>query len=235
LNISPDNLFRDVIISIFYPDGNGEIPALADPGSLKLRRAIFRGSAGSDYGKKLRWRAESGVQPLLAGNIFSRNQLLNESVDWYLNRSADSTDILHEYFIPLSGAAAFLSELRRIIPKNRGDLLNLTVREVNTDEDTFLRYADQPMIAFVMFFNQSRTAAGESSMKTMTREIIDAAIKHGGRYYLPYRPHATTEQLSRAYPQAEAFFDLKRHYDPEEIFQNEFYLNYGKSRADLLK
>jgi len=37
--------------------------------------------------------------------------------------------------------------------------VNVTVREVETDNDTFLRYADQPMIAFVMFFSQRRTAA----------------------------------------------------------------------------
>src|SRR6266566_359596 len=53
LNIAPDKLFQEVIISMFYPDRGGDIPALAEPGSLKLRRAIFRGSAESDYGKKL--------------------------------------------------------------------------------------------------------------------------------------------------------------------------------------
>ena len=36
-----------------------------------------------------------------------------------------------------------------IVPKFRGDLLNLTVRSVNTDNDTFLRYADRDMFALV--------------------------------------------------------------------------------------
>src|SRR5882724_7426063 len=148
-------------------------------------------------------------------------------------QKANSTDILHEYFIPRAGASGFLLELRTIIPKHGGDLLNVTVREVNTDNDTFLRYADQPMIAFVMFFNQSRTAAADSLMQTMTREMIQAAIKHGGRYYLPYRRHATVAQLNRAYPQARAFFDLKRQYDPHEIFQNQFYVTYGSKKAGL--
>ena len=231
LSIVPDKLFQEVIISMFYPDHSGDIPGLAEPGSLKLRRAVFRGSAESEYGKKLRWQAEAKIQPLLAGKVFSRNQLLNESVEWYQNRSADSTDILHEYFIPRAGASGFLSELRNIIPKYEGDLLNVTVRDVNTDNDTFLRYADQPMIAFVMFFNQSRTAAADSRMKIMTQEMIEAAIKNGGRYYLPYRLHATVDQLYRAYPQARAFFDLKRQYDPREVFQNQFYVKYGSNKA----
>lgn len=231
LNIAPDKLFQEVIISMFYPDHSGDIPGLAEPGSLTLRRAVFRGSAGSEYGKKLRWDAETKIQPFLAGKTFSRNQLLNESVEWYLNRTAGSTDILHEYFIPRAGASGFLSEARTIIPKHGGDLLNVTVRDVNTDNDTFLRYADQPMIAFVMFFNQSRTAAADSQMQMMTREMVEAALKHGGRYYLPYRLHAKISQFNRAYPQARAFFDLKRQYDPHEIFQNQFYVKYGSNKA----
>ncbi len=99
---------------------------------------------------------------------------------------------------------------------------------MNEDKDTFLRYADQPMIAFVMLFVQDRTNAGETQMEALTRELIDAAIEHEGRYYLPYRLHATHEQFYRAYPQSRAFFDRKREYDPEELFQNQFYIMYGK-------
>jgi len=45
---------------------------------------------------------------------------------------------------------------------------------------------------------------------------------------LPYRLHATPEQFARAYPQSKQFFELKRKYDPEELFQNQFYVKYGK-------
>ncbi len=31
----------------------------------------------------------------------------------------------------------------------------------------------------------------------------------------------------RAYPQVDEFFELKGKYDPDELFQNEFYLKYG--------
>jgi len=58
--------------------------------------------------------------------------------------------------------------------------------------------------------------------------LHDAAIACGGRYYLPYRLHATKDQMVKAYPQATAFFERKRHYDPEEIFQNQFYIKYGR-------
>lgn len=67
----------------------------------------------------------------------------------------------------------------------------------------------------------------ERGMKALTRDLIDAALAHEGRYYLPYRLHATPEQFHLAYPQARMFIDHKRKYDPGELFQNQFYLKYG--------
>ena len=87
------------------------------------------------------------------------------------------------------------------------------------------------MIAFVMFFSQPRTVAGDEQMQVMTRELVDAALDAGGRYYLPYRLHASAAQFRRAYPRADEFFGLKRRYDPQELFQSQFYLKYGKETA----
>jgi FAD/FMN-containing dehydrogenase len=117
--------------------------------------------------------------------------------------------------------------MREIIPGHDLDLLNVTVRCVNEDADTFLRYADRPMIAFVMLFVQEKSAAGDAKMQALTRELLDAALARDGRYYLPYRLHATPEQFRRAYPQADEFFRLKRKHDPGELFQNSLYLRYG--------
>ena len=99
---------------------------------------------------------------------------------------------------------------------------------MNANKDTFLRYADQPMIAFVMLFVQDRTIVGETRMQALTGDLIDAVIEFEGRYYLPYRLHATREQFHRAYPQAREFFNRKGEYDPEELFQNQFYIKYGE-------
>ena len=83
------------------------------------------------------------------------------------------------------------------------------------------------MFALVLLFNQERTAEADAKMQALAHELIDAALAMGGRYYLPYRLHATQEQFERAYPQAKEFFELKRKYDPNEIFQNAFYTTYS--------
>lgn len=227
MNIVPDNLFSDVILNAYSPDPEDAVPALSEPGMTFLRRTIFRGSAESDYGKELRWSAETKLQPLLPGKFVSRNQLLNEGVEVFQNRTSDSTDILHEYFVPKHRAVGFVDAMRNVLTKHGPNLLNVTVRSVNQDHDTFLRYADQDMIAFVMLFVQDTDDQGEKQMEALTRDLIDKALEHEGRYYLPYRLHATSEQFYGAYPQARDFFNLKRKYDPGELFQNQFYLRYA--------
>jgi FAD/FMN-containing dehydrogenase len=209
-----------------------QIPPLAASGLGTLRRAVYRAQIESSSGKEIRWQAEKTFGEQLASQYVSRNQLLNEAVAAYQEQNADRTDILHEYFIPPANVAAFLKETRTIIPKYQLDLLNLTVRNVLEDRDTVLRYADQDMFSLVMAFNQPRTAEAESRMEAATLALNEAAIGCRGRYYLTYRLHATSDQFERAYPQAAAFFERKRFYDPDEIFQNQFYVRYGRTGTD---
>lgn len=229
MNVGKAHFLQEMIINVLHVDEGGNIPSLAEPGLTALRRTIFRGSAESEYGKQFRWYSEVKLQPYLTSRIFSRNQLLNEGVELFQNRSPETTDILHEYFLPREHLTEFVAAMRQIIPQHQGNLLNVTVRHVLPDEDSFLRYADAEMFALVLLFHQPRTMAGDEAMQAMTEELIEAALQAGGRYYLPYRLHATTAQFHRAYPQGREFFDLKRKYDPGELFQNHFYLKYGRS------
>ena len=231
MNVDPEHFLEEVILNVLAedPDPQAAIPPLGELGLVGIRRAFFRGSIDSDYGKRLRWAAETKLQSQIRGKAFSRNQLLNEGVEIYENRQADSTDILHEYFVPEEFIELFVEKLREIIPEEKGNLLNVTVRHIDEDEDTFLRYADGPMLALVMLFNQKRTDEGEASMRKLTRRMIDAALSVGGRHYLPYRLHATPEQFHSAYPMAREFFQKKREYDPDGLFQNRFYLKYGEA------
>jgi FAD/FMN-containing dehydrogenase len=213
------------------PAPGGEPPPLEREEPSRLARTVYRASAGDAYGKEFRWDQELRHDELPADGVFTRNRLLYESAEWFENRTADTTDILHEYFVPLDGFDAFIERVRAIVPAHGGNLLNVTLRDVRRDELSFLRYADRDAVALVMVFVQPRTTEGDRKMEAMTRELIDAALANGGRYYLPYRLHATPEQFRLAYPRAERFFELKRKHDPEEIFQNEFYLKYGRSFA----
>ena len=230
LRVTADNFLSEGVINIFHRQLGTTflLSQLAAPDKSGLERAIFRGGVGSDYGKELRWTAEKYFSDALVGEVFDRNTILYVPSAWFSEHSTNRTDILIECFVPAKQFEPLLVELRKLIPENHADLLNVTVRDINRDQDSFLRYADADMISLVMLFVQTRDAVGEEKMIKLTQEIVAAALRHEGKYYLPYRLHATPEQFNAAYPQAKKFFELKRKYDPDELFQNEFYLKYGK-------
>jgi FAD/FMN-containing dehydrogenase len=230
LDVAEGSFLAEAVLNVFrhVEPEPGVVPELRGPTLVGLRRAVFRGSVGSDYGKRLRWEAEKRLEEHLSNATLYRNQLLDDDVTLYEDRSADSTDILEEYFVPRGRMEAFLADARRILAGARADVLNVTVRGVREDRDSFLRYADRDMTTLVFLFHRARTAEADAAAAPTTRAMIDAALAQGGRYYLPYRPHATKEQFAAAYPQAKRFFELKRKYDPDELFQNAFYVAYGK-------
>jgi FAD/FMN-containing dehydrogenase len=228
ISVAPDSFLNEAVITVFKTQAAAPLPqhTLTGQSPGEFVRLVFRGSVSSDYGKNLRWWLEKHVGGASSA-LVSRNEILNEPADWYDDRDPASTEILHEYFVPMARLADFLAAIRPILLRDRPDLLNITVREVQADHDTFLCYAREPVFGLVMLFHQGRDAAAEAAMQSFTREMIDAALACGGTYYLPYRPHATLAQFQRAYPMAAQFFALKQRYDPSGIFQNEFYVNYG--------
>ena len=226
ININPDNYLEEAILSVFTTDSNVSLSSLNEPGFTSIRRTVFRASANSAYGKNLRWKAEKFAASQVSGKNFSRNQLLNEGVEVFQNGDTAYTDILHEYFIPKNEVVKFIDSLKKILPAYKTDLLNITVRNVKKDEDAFLRYADEEVFGFVMLFYQAKNSEVDNEMKLLTQQLINAAISLRGKYYLPYRLHATKDQLYASYPQVKDFFLLKKKYDPAEIFQNKFYQAY---------
>lgn len=65
-----------------------------------------------------------------------------------------------------------------------------------------------------------------SRLKTLTNQLVDIALQNKGIFYLPYRLHIRRDKMRCAYPQADQFLQLKRKYDPTEIFNNQFYRHY---------
>jgi FAD/FMN-containing dehydrogenase len=229
ISVAPDSFLREAVITVLRAEETGKALShtLLPPAPDALKRLVFRGSVGSAYGKNLRWRLEKLLGET-GGKLLSRNQIMNEPSEWFSNRDPGVTEVLHEYFVPQARLAEFVETLRPILLRHRPDLLNITVREVRRDDTTFLRYAREDVFALVLLFHQGRDAAAEQAMRSLTGELIEAALANEGTYYLPYRPHATKEQFHRAYPMAAEFFALKKRHDPQGVFGNAFLQTYGR-------
>lgn len=192
----------------------------------EVKRLVFRSSVRSEYGKRLRWDLEYGMNKVTRNNVFSRNELLNDHVSLIENKDPNSTDLLQEYFIPEKDFNQYLKDIKPVLLQSKLDLLNITIRAVNKDEDTFMNYAKENVFGFVFLFNQKKTEKEENEMKILTNQLVDIAIKNNGTFYLPYRLHINRDKMRKVYPQADSFFELKKKYDPNEVFRNQFYEHY---------
>jgi FAD/FMN-containing dehydrogenase len=64
-------------------------------------------------------------------------------------------------------------------------------------------------------------------MQRANRSLIDLSLRVGGRFYLPYQLYYSADQLNAAYPEFQAFLEVKRRYDPTGLFLNTFYTKYA--------
>ena len=87
------------------------------------------------------------------------------------------------------------------------------------------------MFCFVLYYKQRNNAPASRAVARWTRELVDAALECGGRYYLPYRLDATRAQFQRAYPEAGRFAQLKHQIDPAGRFRNRLWDKYLPTSA----
>lgn len=227
LKISHKEFFEEATINFFEETDQKPLPiAQQNQKNEETKRLVFRSSVRSEYGKRLRWDLETGMSKVIRHDVFSRNELLNDHVSLIENKDPGSTDLLQEYFIPERNFNQYLKEIKPILLESDIDLLNITIRAVNKDEDSFMNYAKEDVFGFVFLFNQKKNEKEEDQMKILTNKLVDKAIKNNGTFYLPYRLHIDREKMRKVYPQSDLFFELKRKYDPEELFRNQFYEHY---------
>ena len=131
-----------------------------------------------------------------------------------------STYLLQEYFIPVAAFLPFVESMAHILKKRNVNVLNVSIRHSPADSESLLKWAPTEVFAFVLFYKQRNNEPASREVTLWTRELIDAALAHGGRYYLPYRLDATRAQFDQAYPEANAFAALKARADPAHRFRN---------------
>ena len=225
LRISDKHFLEEATLN-FFEKVEAKIPVLQNEKSTEAQRLVFRGSVNSEYGKRLRWDLETGMNKVSKNEIYSRNELLNDHVSIIENKDSSSTDLLQEYFIPERNFVQFIYDIKPILKNSKIDLLNITIRGVQKDNDSYLNYARENVFGFVLLFNQKKTDEQENEMKTLTNQLVDVALKNEGTFYLPYRLHIDKFKMRKSYPNADKFFELKLKYDPDEIFSNKFYEHY---------
>lgn len=204
----------------------------------EARRLVPR---GRDYAKEqnLIWSAsELPGGDELRGRFMDDRVLREHPVVWRNHEAsldaaslesrarAMSTYLLQEYFIPVDAFADFARAMASTLRDAAVSALNVSIRHSPVDSTSLLRWAPREVFSFVLYHKQRNTLAADAASAQWTRRLVDAALDHGGRHYLPYRLHATPAQVLRAYPELHALAAIKRRIDPDARFRNKLVDRY---------
>ena len=137
-----------------------------------------------------------------------------------------STYALQEYFIPERHFLRFAQAMTTILRAHEVKALNISIRHSHTDKISLLAWAKDDVFSFVLYYKQRTHAEAMEKVALWTRELIELALVHEGRYYLPYQLHAHKTQFERAYPEIANLRSLKKNVDPKNKFSNEMWRKY---------
>ncbi|HEX6929623.1 MAG TPA: GNAT family N-acetyltransferase [Gammaproteobacteria bacterium] len=181
-------------------------------------------------------RREYVYEPLLylRPKIAYRNEEANYDVAELdpLSRK-NKTYVLQEFFVPVDRLAEFAGPMKNILNRHAVQVVNVSIRHAHADPGSLLAWAREEVFALVLYYKQGTSAADRERVAVWTRELIDAVLDCGGRYYLPYQPHARHDQFHRAYPGAAKLFELKSRLDPDYRFRNCLWEKYYRHDAEL--
>jgi FAD/FMN-containing dehydrogenase len=155
--------------------------------------------------------------------IYNYHKQLDQMLD-----SAQATDIPAEVYVPKERLIDFINEMREHFRKHNVDLIFGNIGMIEEDDESVLSYAKKPYATISFHIHTVHTPEGLKHSSEAHRGVIAMAIERGGSYYLTNHRFATPNQLKACYPESPKFLGLKKKYDPEELFQSDWYRHYKK-------
>jgi FAD/FMN-containing dehydrogenase len=153
----------------------------------------------------------------LAGDFEDYRQAVDEDV---------ATEVLTEVYVSHESFLSLLAAAREDFILYNADMTYGTIRFVEQDRESFLPWARMPSVCVVCNLHVVHTDEGKAKAIADFRRIIDRAIEFGGSFFLTYHRWATREQVEACYPEFRRFLELKKKYDPGELFQSDWYRHY---------
>lgn len=189
--------------------------------------------------KKRAFEVFSGFYSSTSGQVYCSDRCqLSGSLAYYhdgvklLPADQRGTEVITEIYVPHEQLMPFLAAARDDFVKHNVDPTYGTIRLIERDDEAFLAWARERSVCIICNLHVVHTEAGRQKAAADFRRIIDRAIEHRGRYYLTYHRHATRKQVEVCYPQFVDFLRLKKKYDPQELFQSDWYRHYQRMFAD---
>ena len=161
------------------------------------------------------WSDEHQFSPYLP----EASQLLAQSLGW----KTFATLMISELYVPRDRFEAFMSSARRAVLETGANLVYGTVRLIEAEEETVLRWAKRDYTCVIFNLLVEHTAEGIERAKSQFQALIDCALVEEGCYYLTYHRWARQDQVKTAYPEFREFLRLKERHDPGGVFASDWY------------
>ncbi len=229
-SIGKDDLLKNVLV-IWYEKNDERSSRLMRLKPQNMFRNFFARKSFSLMNsypklKDIRYKLESS---LFSGNeVISRNNFMNEPLAGLPSDTRRVQYILQEYFLPYEQLNNFVQQLREVIVSKNINILNVTARHLNQDDEAMLSCAPKHCCSLVLYVAVRNNKIAYEQTEDWTRLLIDKALELNGSYYLPYHLLGTQTQLEKAYPYFKTFITLKQVYDPKGMFSNMFYEQYNR-------
>ena len=139
-----------------------------------------------------------------------------------------ATEAITEIYCERDALEAFMFEVGSYARREKIEIIYGTVRLIEQDRESFLAWAKKPYACVIFNLHVDHTTRGSIRAGDAFRRLIEIGIKHGGSYYPTYHRHALRQQVEACFPQFRDFLLLKRKYDPQELFQSDWYRHYRR-------
>lgn len=233
ISVAPDSFLTDMYVTDFSTASDQtqleEFTSLKRESIIAIPKFFLGLSRHSGWGKNMFWNIQESYNDQLDESYMSRNNVMRSETTFMDYDSAENTEVLQEYFVPIEQYTSYIDDLRNLLKDEKEfNVLNITVRYVGKNEESVMSYAKDDMFALVILINQGKSEESIEANGKVIRKMIDVTLNHDGTYYLPYYHYPTKKQLQMAYPRTDEFFAMKEKYDPNERFMNVFYEEYHR-------
>jgi len=130
------------------------------------------------------------------------------------------------FLVPPERCDAFLAEARLRCAEWRVAIHAVAARRVLAEEETLLRWARREYAAVTLALAELPALGGAVRATQLRRQLIDAAIAHGGGFPIACTPEATRAQAEACYPELRRVLAEKRRLDPAERLINPWYRHH---------
>jgi FAD/FMN-containing dehydrogenase len=139
-----------------------------------------------------------------------------------------ASEAITEIYCERDALGRFMAEAREFLRRSNTSVIYGTIRLIEHDNESFLAWAKKPYACVIFNVHIEHTIGGVIRGGDVLRRLIDIGLRHGGSYYPTYNRYALRRQVDACFPQLPEFLKLKTKYDPDELFQSEWYRHYKR-------